>query len=718
MRWHRPTARLAHALAILAWLCAAPAAAQDPDPTRPVLLTADEMTYNQDLGIVTASGNVEISQFARVLRADAVTYNERTEVVTASGNVVLLEPTGEVIFAEYVELTDELSEGFIRGFRMLLQDDSRIAAAGGRRQGGVLTEMRRGVFSPCNLCPDDPERAPLWQIKAIRIVHDQEKHDVIYNDAWMEIAGIPVLYTPYLRHPDPTVNRRSGFLAPLIGQSSDLGFIVQPKYFFAIGDDKDITLDPIYTSNNGLVLSGEYRQAFNAGVFQGRTSATSDDRFDSSDDNRFRGHIDANTRFDLNETFRTGAVVRASSDDTYLKRYNILNDDVLTSNVFVEAFSGRNYADLRGQYFQSLRSSDDQDTIPIVAPDIDWYYIPDRSVLDGRLRFDANGLALTRSEGADSRRASLITDWQRTAIGGLGDVWKFQARLQTDIYNVDDVSQPSRSDTEDGFRGRVFPQALAELRYPLMRASGRTRQIIEPIGQLVLAPNGGNDDDIPNEDSLTVDLTDTNLFNPSRFPGRDRVEGGSRVDYGLRAGVYGLGGGSTSLFVGQSYRFRTDETFAPGTGLRDNFSDIVGRVAVTPGKYVDAVYRTRFDKDNLEASRSELEGKVGPRELNLKVDYVFFDANSDLNFGGREEINGTLRSQVTNFLSVAGSYRRDLENSESLSWGASVAYADECLTAQVDFGRSFFQNQDIEPTDSVFFRLVFKHLGEVRQQVL
>src|SRR3546814_10700085 len=86
-----------------------------------------------------------------------------------------------------------------------------IAAASGTRSGGNRTEFNKGVFSPCELCRDDPTRPPLWQLKANEVIHDQETHDVIYHDAWMEFFGIPVFYTPYLQHPDPTVDRRSGF---------------------------------------------------------------------------------------------------------------------------------------------------------------------------------------------------------------------------------------------------------------------------------------------------------------------------------------------------------------------------------------------------------------------------------------------------------------------------------------------------------------------------
>ncbi|MDX1426106.1 MAG: LptA/OstA family protein, partial [Kiloniellales bacterium] len=132
----------------------------------PILFSADEVTYDEDLGLVTARGNVEINQAGRTLLADTVSYNRRTGVVTATGNVRLIELDGSAYFAEYVELTDDLRDGFIRDIGVLMADRTRIAAASGTRRDGRITVFRKAVFSPCELCREDPTRPPLWQLKA------------------------------------------------------------------------------------------------------------------------------------------------------------------------------------------------------------------------------------------------------------------------------------------------------------------------------------------------------------------------------------------------------------------------------------------------------------------------------------------------------------------------------------------------------------------------
>ncbi|MCH8961100.1 MAG: LPS-assembly protein LptD, partial [Bacteroidetes bacterium] len=106
------------------------------DSLRPTFLT--EATYNtvQDtvylirqaiLIIAAAFFNDE-----RILKADTVSYNRREDLLTATGNIVLLEPSGEVIFADHMELTGDFKNGIVENIRIRLTDDSRIAAVGGR----------------------------------------------------------------------------------------------------------------------------------------------------------------------------------------------------------------------------------------------------------------------------------------------------------------------------------------------------------------------------------------------------------------------------------------------------------------------------------------------------------------------------------------------------------------------------------------------------------
>ncbi len=235
-------------------------------PSAPILFSADEVETDEVLGLIVAKGHVQISEGMRTLLADTVTYNRNTDTLTASGHVSLLEPTGEILFADFVELENHFEDGFIKDIRILLSDRSRLAGNTGRRIAGERIEIRRGVYSPCDLCRSDPTRPPLWQIRAEEIVHDKETQTIEYRDAVLELGGFPVLYTPYLAHPDPSVKRRSGLLPPSIGFGGNLGVHVATPFYWAIAPDRDATFTPIFTTDAGQVVAGDYRQRFSDGT--------------------------------------------------------------------------------------------------------------------------------------------------------------------------------------------------------------------------------------------------------------------------------------------------------------------------------------------------------------------------------------------------------------------------------------------------------------------
>lgn len=687
----------------------------------PVLFKADQLRNEQKIGVVVATGNVEFTQNGRTLLADNVNYNRRTDTVTANGNISLLEPTGEVLFADHIELTGNMRDGIIENMRVRMTDNSRIATAGGRRVAGTRTEFRKAVYSPCNLCEKDPTRAPVWQVKASEVTHDQETKDVTYRNAFLEFYGIPVAYTPYLSHPDPTVERRTGLLAPSYGSDSELGTFVSAPYYFDIAPNMDATFTPIVTTNEGIVGSGEFRNRLSNTSYTAQTSLTYASR-DGGSSKGLRGHLRGNLRHEFDPTWRGGIDMHLATDDTYLRRYNFASPDTLENRAYAEGFRGRNYSSANAYYFQGQRSTDDNGETPIIFPKLDYNYVGEPGHFGGVWKLDANALVLTRTGGTDSRRLSAKTNWELPYISRLGEIYRLFGSLQTDAYWVNNVVESDATDNRiSGFTGRVFPQAGLEWKLPWARRDGRYTHIVEPTVGLVIAPSSQNPEKIPNEDSLSFEFDDTNLFSDNRFGGIDRVEGGSRVTYGLNSGIFGLNSGFSSFFIGQSFRFSKDNDFGTDTGLDDHFSDIVGRVKVSPTRFVNALYRFRLDKDDLAPRRNELEATLGVPKFRLNINYLSIDQqnSNDLldpedKFRDREEVTVGFSSQATKRWRFGANTRNDLtDGGGSLRHRAFLNYEDECFYFQVDYSRTFTRDRDVKPSDSLLFRVVFKTLGEV-----
>jgi len=670
------------------------------------LLSSDTLEYDEERGIVTATGNVEVARDDRVLLADSLTYNQNTDVLVATGNVSLLESTDEVLFAEYMEMTGDMKDGILKDIRLILSDGALMAANGGRRSKGTVSELSKAVYSPCRLCETDPTRPPLWQLKAIKVVHDNDEKMIEYEDAWLEAVGIPVAYIPYFAHPDPTVKRKSGFLAPSYGSSSDLGFMLKIPYFWNIAPNQDLTVTPFITSEEGPVLEAEYRHLFVDGMFKGEGSVTRD-----SSDN-LRGHFIGSGLFHLNRTWRWGFNAERASDDTYQRRYGFPTDNTLVSRFFVEGFRKRNYLSVDSYSYQPLTENIPES--PLVLPMINFNHVGEPDRFGGRTNLDINLLALIREDlpSTDTQRLSIKAGWQKSGIGRLGDIYKFSASVRGDLYHVDSLPRNGKSDFS-GVTGRFFPQASLEWRYPFVKRGGKLRHVVEPMASVIASPYGGNPDTIPNEDSLEPELDTANLFTESRFYGLDQVDGGPRVNYGLKWSIFGPGSGTTSVQVAQSYRFRDDDTFEESSGLEDNQSDIVGTAIFSPGNLLNFVYRARFGKEDLDLRRSELALNTGVPALSLSANYLFFATHQDSEFSGREEISFSLQSQINQNWRFSASGLHDLGRNGGLrSLGLSLSYENECVVFSTRFSRSFFEDRDLRPTDTVLFQLTLKTLGE------
>lgn len=732
--------RLKHLLFLGVLLCApfaAPptACAGDAKEDEPFFFTADQVEYNEETSVITASGNVEITNSLRVVQADTIIYEQNTKRVYAQGNVAVIEPSGDVIFSDYTELTDDLSEGFARHVSMLLSDNSRMAGRAAERytmpDGSTQLNLAEATYSPCNLCEGvkNPDDAALWQMRAKRVNHDTKTKDVTYEDAWLEFYGTPVLYMPQFSHPDPSVKRRSGFLTPGFGMGSDIGAFTRTPYYIDIATDLDATITPTFSQNDGLQMAAEMRKRWRDGSLRLDGSIVQAELIEETGvvrDNATRGHVRGEARFDLNEYWRMGGDLYLSTDKTYLDRYRIPSPDVLINRGFVEGFDKRDYAVIEGYYFQDTRPDrllGVRESQPYVLPRIrgeSYGKAAGVPVLGGRWRAGGEMMALDRSgNNLDTRRLSLDGDWERTDIFPIGLVSTVETAARADGYYtsnyVDPITGVRGPDTE---RMRLYPSTALTLRYPLARQFGSVQQTLEPLVQGMVAPIT-DDDNIPNEDSTDFELDHSNLFAVNRFTGVDRLEGGPRITYGMRTGVFGTGGGSASAFLGQSHRFRQEANFPNGSGLNKQTSDYVGRVQIDPAYWLSFDYNYRLDQASFQPRKHDARISVGSKPVWLYTNYLFLDEQAG-SLGGvsREEIYSSLNYKFAEYWTAYVSQQRTFKPTpQPLYSSIGFNYADECFDLGFSGTRNHTNRTGLNTGDSFFVRLILKNIGGIETPV-
>ena len=720
-----------------------PPAVEDPsipvpsDTDETVAFSADTVEYDTRAEIVTASGQVRMSRDGNYLAADRVSWNRTTGLVTAQGNVVVLNPEGDKLVGDSVVLNDELRDGTVESLLVVLESGGRLAAQKATRAGGVTT-LDNAVYSPCPVtCADGSPKKPGWRILAARVVYDANRDRIRFQRGRLEILGITLPLLPVFSVATGGGSEgATGALFPDISFSRSNGLELATPFYWRIAPNRDLTLTPHLYTGARPALEAKYRELNSLGAFQISGFLTYGDRtsFDAAGANLvsvdegkgLRGYIEGNGKFQFDPVWSLTAQVRRATDKTVTRRYDITRDDKLRSFFNLERIDLDSYVSLAGWAFQGLRVTDRQKAIPIALPAFDARWRLETPGIGGRVELQANSLAILRRDGQDTQRAFVGARWDRRLLTSMGQELLITGYARGDVYHTDDVASTSTLiyRGEEGWHFRGLGALAAEARWALIGSAFGGTQRLTPRMQLVLTPSVTNLD-IPNEDSRSVDLEDSNLFALNRFPGYDRWEDGSRLTYGFDWN-FDAPNLAISSTIGQSYRLnRRDTIFPEGTGLSDRFSDIVGRTRVQFGRFIDLTQRFRIDKDSFSIRRAELDLTVGTAETYARIGYLRLNRNIDPSvedLRDKEELRLAGRWQFLPNWTVFGSTVLDLtdgaEDPLSLADGLEpvrhrlgIDYEDECLAIGISWRRDYERFGNSSEGSRIQFRLTLKGLG-------
>ena len=394
----------------------APAATQTPAKADRLVVQARQLTYDHDKNVVKAEGNVQLYYQGRILEADRVSYDRTANRVYAEGNAKLTEADGTVAYGDRFDLTDDFKSGFIDSLSAVTKDKTYFTSPRGERSAGETSEFDKGTYTACEPCREHPERPPLWQIKAVKIIHNKLEKMIYFEDASFEFLGVPIAYFPYLSSPDPSVTRKSGFLAPGYVYESRLGFGASIPYFFNLAPNYDLTVTPTFLSRQGVLGQVEWRQRMVNGSYNIR--ATGIDQLDpgafeqqpyGTGRRELRGSVETSGKFFINEQWKYGWDLSLFSDKYFFQNYRIRSES-LTSDYIRESIStayltgqgDRSYFDLRGYRIVGLSEYDFSKQQPLVLPVLDYNRTiaidPAQSYgIGGEVKIDVNFTALSRT---------------------------------------------------------------------------------------------------------------------------------------------------------------------------------------------------------------------------------------------------------------------------------------------------------------------------------
>jgi LPS-assembly protein len=755
------SAFLAGSAILLALTVAAPASAQDlqdrpvelppPPPETPastdpdqVQFSATTLQYDTDTEIVTATGDVRMYRTGDKLRADKVVWNRKTGKVTAIGNIAVTNPQGDTAYGDKIDLTDTLKDGVVDNMLVVLEQGGRLAAVKGERSESGVVTLRQAAYTPCSVtdsggCPKEPS----WKVTAVKVVYRPDRERIYFTGARFNLFGFATIPLPKLSTPVGN-GAQSGVLNPDIRYSRTNGFEIGVPYYFRLADNKGLTITPRLFTSVAPMIQAEYEQLSTKGAFKITGYATVSPQSDLlatssapiTTETAFRGYLDGVARYQLDPNWSVSGSLRLATDRTFLRRYEISNDDRLRSTFSVERIDANSYFAINGWAVQTLRLSttqsgqniitDRQGLQPIALPEFDYRRRID-DVLGGRINLQANTLSIARTAGQDTQRAFVSAQWDLRRITPWGQEVTLTAYLRGDAYNASNTVATSIISYRgaSGFHTRGIAALALDVKWPLIGEFMGGTQRVTPRFQIVASPPTANLL-VPNEDARAVDLEDSNLFALNRFPGYDRWEDSTRFTYGIDYAL-DLPGIAISATIGQSYRLSSQPTIFPdGTGLTDRWSDIVGRTEVRIRDFVSVVHRYRLDKDNFAIRRNEIDATVGNKRTYLLVGYLRLNRNisptlEDLRDSEELRVGG--RVGFARFWSIFGSATIDLTDKnedpqllnadgfDPIRHRLGVQYEDDCLRLGLTWRRDYQNTGDAKAGNSFLLTLAFKNLG-------
>ncbi|WP_170759605.1 LPS-assembly protein LptD [Ruegeria lacuscaerulensis] len=660
---------------------------------QPALLVADKVFITPER-VLVAEGNVEAFQGDIKITAERVTYDRDSGELTLEGPVRIDQGGETTILADSAELDDAIQNGLLIGARMVFDQQVQIASVQATRAAGRYTQFSKVSATSCHVCANG--NPPIWQIRARKVTHDQLERQLYFEGAQFRVLDVPLFYLPYLRLPDPTLDRATGFLVPSLRTTSQLGTGLQVPYFFKLGDHKDLTLTP-YVSSKTKTLGLRYRQAFKRGRIRLLGAFTRDDLVPDDD----RGYLFADGRFNLRNGYLLKFDIKTTSDDSYLADYGLPDFDRLRSEIALERIKRDTAFRTSFIHYKTLRDSEDQDEIPSRVFDLYYQKRLFPNALGGEVRLGFIGHAHERTSdanvvGRDIARATFDAEWMRnwTFTSGL----RADARVgaSVDTFNIrHDSAFPSQVT-------RATPRAALTLRYPTRRReqSGAT-QILEPIAQV--GWTHVTDTDVPDDESTFQEFDQGNLLSLSRFPAPDVREDSATAVIGVNWSRYASKGWRALATIGQVFRADADPNFNLTSGLQGTSSDLLLAGQLETANGWSLAGRGLLNGD-FSFAKAELRAGWRQRTVGVNGSYVWQEPDPAENVDDEiSEIRLTGRYTVDQNWRTVATARYDLSESEPIRYGLGITYQNECVQVNMTVNRRFTSSSSIEPSTEFGF---------------
>ncbi len=651
-------------------------------------IIADEISSNNTSDVINAKGDVIIvNHDGTKIKADEITYDKQKQKIDAKDNIIINDINGNTYFLDKATLLNDINYLEGSNVKTRLVDDSRIVGKNILKKDEI-TLLTDAEYTPCKENNYLIKNCPGWKLKAKKIYQDSESKTVHYDHAKIYLFNVPFLYLPYFSHPDPSVNKRSGFLMPTIETDNNLGEKFSIPYFFNIAGNRDITLTPNFQSKANNIYAINYRELNEFGKFNIDGSID-----DNDDDKGTKNHIFINA--DINNPYgKLDLAIKTSNNDTYLRKNKIDQLTVHESGINFNKSNTNTYLNIAASSYKHL-TIQDSNQWEYMYPKIE-YNINDIKLDTITGRFAINN-DFSYQKNLDQSYASLAAtqiNWlNRNVDKNIGLLFDNKATLRVVSISND---YKNKKDTENV---RFFPQISSKISFPLFKASESSSQTLTPIIMPILAPY--------NNYTEHKNITNSNLFSTNRASPITESESGPRINYGIEWFNANKNNVDVKVVAGQNLKFNKDKN-----DTADELSDfyVTSNFIFDNNKYFNN--SLIIDKDNHDIKSNNANLMLAINKFSLGVDY---DYNSGKYYTASEQIRIGSKFEFANNFTFNLNGAKNIDTNNNIGYQYGLLYENDCIGIDLNYYRDLTKDRDVAESYGYSFTIVLKPFGSTRQ---
>lgn len=647
-------------------------------------ISAEEILLDKKDNTIKATGNVLIkNEQLSISSGEAVIYKDNN-TFEAIENVIIKDEYNNIYLSNEFKVNDDFTEADAKSTRIRLKDNSRIVGSSFKRRNGINV-LENSQYTPCNEKNYLIKNCPGWKLKSKTVYHDEKTKTMHYDHSTLYVLNIPVFYTPYFSHPDPSVNKRSGLLAPRIQEDDKLGLLISTPYFYNISGNKDLTFTPTFQSTANNYLTTEFRLLNKNGTFNIETNIN-----DNSDRKGTKHYAFANAKLN-SKINKFDIYIQTSNNDTYMKKNQINEINVLTSGVTIsDTIKGNDFLFETKSYKHLSVSGSNQweylyPKLTYNVSNINFPYIKANiNVKNELLRLkslDKNTKTSISSEiNIDNQKIDRVRGFVYNNF--------FDNRF---IYHSI-KSENSRSDIS---QIRIFPQIGTSITYPLKKINNNISQVLKPIFMPILAPY--------NNYTGASEINNSNIFSRNRSSSLYEWESGPRINFGTEWFIDYENKYDANIIIGQSIKFNKNKS-----QTSDEISDIMTSLFINFDENIYTNAEFVIDREEHIVNKSNITSSMYIKDLALKAEY---DYVSNKFSTASEQLGLATKVKIKKDLNFFFSGKRDLISKKNIGYETGLFYENDCLAIDFKYYRDLTKFKDIEDTKGLSFLITLKPFG-------